>query len=211
MMRGFSWKSDGRATWPRWKALMVLELVLAVLIIGFLAASFLPQTRAVIAKARMVEALHQARPGQIAVIEHYAVTGRALETDLARLARASEASATPEYEKHLSAARAFAAVAAASGQAQPKAGARGDDSAFQVRAGVRDGSIVVMGRMAELDRPYGIAYVPAVAAATSDVATMHWVCGDAPLPRGTVALGKPVASDIPRSLLSHTCRGVPPP
>ena len=207
MARTFSWKSGGRATWPRWKPLIAVELVVAVLVIAFAAAAFLPQTRPVIAKGRMVDAINQARPAVIAVIEHYAETGRALEADVVGGARSAEVSAAPEYEKHLSAARAFAAVAAASGQAPPREGPRGDDSPYKVRAGVRDGSVVVMGRMAELPRPYRFAYVPAVPGEGSG-ATMQWMCGDAPAPAGTVLLGKPVASDIPQELLSQTCRGV---
>lgn len=210
MARTFSWKSQGRATWPRWKPLIAVELVLAVLIIAFGAAALLPQTRAVVAKARSVEAMNQARPGMIAIVEHYALTGRALESDLAGSARSTEVSAAPEYEKHLSAARAFAAVAAASGQAEPKGGARGDDSPNRIRAGVRDGSVVIMGRMAELARPYTMAYVPSIRDDGSG-ATMQWMCGGAPAPAGSVLLGKPHPSDIPRDLLPQTCRGVAPP
>ena len=208
MARTFSWKSSGRATWPRWKPLMLVELVLAVLIIGFAAAAFLPQMRAVVAKARMVEAMNEARPGMIAIVEHYAITGRALESDLAGGARPTEIPAAPEYEKHLSAARAFAAVAAASGQAGPKEGPRGDDSPFKIRAGVRDGSVMVTGRMAELAQPYRFAYVPVIPEVGT---TMLWHCGDQRVPAGSRLLGKPIASDIPRSLLSQTCRGVAPP
>ena len=208
MARTFSWKSTGRATWPRWKPLILVELVLAVIVIGFTAAVFLPHTRHVVAKGRMVDAINQARPGMLAIIEHYAETGRALETEATGGARPTEVSATPEYEKHLSAARAFAAVAAASGQAEPKSGPRGADSPYMVRAGVRDGSVVVMGRMTELARPYRFAYLPAV---PEQGATMQWVCGDAPAPAGTVLLGKPIATDIPTALLSQTCRGVAPP
>lgn len=210
MARTFSWKSHGRATWPRWKPLIAVELVLAVLIIAFGAAALLPQMRAVVAKARTVEAMNQARPGMIAIVEHYALTGRALESDLAGGARPTEVSATPEYEKHLSAARAFAAVAAASGQAAPRDAARGDDSPNRIRAGVRDGSVVIMGRMAELSRPYRMAYVAAIPDDGSG-ATMQWMCGNAPAPAGSVLFGKPHASDIPRDLLPQTCRGVAPP
>lgn len=190
---------------------MILELALAILIIAFLAGMLLPQTRPVVAKARMVEALHQARSGKLAIVEHFAITGRPLETDLAGRARAAEASDAPEYEKHLSAARAFAAVAAASGQSQPDPDRRGDDSPFQVRAGVRDGSVMVMGRMVELARPYAVTFVPAAAAAGDAAATVQWVCGGAPVPAGSVLLGQRVASDIAPGLLPHTCRGVPPP
>ena len=207
MARTFSWRSTGRATWPRWKPLVLVELVLVVLIIGLAAAALLPQTRSVIAKARAVEAINEARPGMIAVLEHYAESGRALETDLAGGARPTELSATPEYEKHLSAARAFAAVAAASGQSQPKEGPRGDDSPNKIRAGVRDGSVVVMGRMIELSQPYRMVYVPAIPDDGAG-ATMQWMCGDAPAPAGHRLLGKPIASDIPRDLLPKTCRGV---
>lgn len=208
MARTFSWKSSGGATWPRWKALILVELVLAVLIIALAAAALLPATSPLVAKARMVDAINQARPGMLAIIEHYAETGRALETEATGGARPTEVSATPEYEKHLSAARAFAVVAAASGQAKPKSGPRGDDSPYLVRAGVRDGSVLVTGRMAELARPYRFAYLPAV---PEQGATMQWVCGDAPAPAGTVLLGKPIASDISRYLLPKTCRGVAPP
>src|SRR5688572_9742602 len=208
MARTFSWKSAGRATWPRWKPLILVELVLSVLIIAFAAAAFLPQTREVIAKGRMVDGINQARPAMFSIIEHYAETGRALETDLAGGARPAEVSATPDYEKHLSAARAFAAVAAASGQAAPKEGPRGDDSPYQVRAGVRDGSIVVMGRMGELARPYRFTYAPVI---TADGATMQWLCGDPRPPAGSRLLGSPIAGDIPQDLLSQTCRGVAPP
>lgn len=191
---------------------MALELALAILIIAFLAGMLLPQTQPVVAKARMVEALHEARSGKIAIVEHFAITGRALETDLAGRALVTEASDAPEYEKHLSAARAFAAVAAASGQAQPDPDRRrGDDSPFQVRAGVRDGSVMVMGRMVELARPYALTFVPAVAAAGDVAATVQWVCGGAPVPAGSVLLGQRVANDIAPGLLPHTCRGVPPP
>ena len=208
MARTFSWKTSGRATWPRWKPLILLELVLAVMIIATAAAALLPQTRAVLVRARMVDVLTTARPGMIAVVEHYAETGRALETEATGGARVAEVSATPEYEKHLSAARAFAAVAAASGQAEAKSGPRGDDSPYLVRAGVRDGSVAVMGRMAELPRPYSFAYVPAVDEAGN---TMLWMCGPASAPAGTAFLGKPLASAIPHDLLPRTCRGVAPP
>lgn len=210
MARTFSWKSGGRATWPRWKPLILVELVLAVLIIAFCAAALLPQTRTVIAKARMVDGMNQSRAGMIAIIEHYAETGRALEGEVAGSARIAEVSDAPEYEKHLSAARAFAAVAAASGQSSPREGPRGDDSPYKLRTGVRDGSVVVMGRMAELPRPYRYAYVPVVRA-DGPGATVEWVCGDAPSPPGAVMLGKPIASDVQRDLLSRNCRGVAPP
>ncbi len=208
MARRFSWKSDGRATWPRWKPLIALELTLAMVVIGFASAAFLPQTRAVVAKARMVEATYEARPGMLAIVEHYAITGRALESNLAGGARASEVSAAPEYEKHLSAARAFAAVAEASGQAEPKAGPRGDASPYKIHAGVRDGSVMVTGRMAELAKPYRFGYVPVI---PEEGATMLWHCGDERVPPGSRLLGKPIASDVPRSLLFRTCRGVDPP
>ena len=207
MARTFSWKSSGRATWPRWKPLILVELVLAVLVIALASAVLLPHTRPVVAKGRMVDAINQARPGMIAIIEHYAETGRALETEATGGARPAEVSATPEYERHLSAARAFAAVAAASGQAEPKFGPRGDDSPYMVLAGVRDGSVVVTGRMGELARPYRFAYLPAV---PEQGATMQWVCGDASAPVGTALLGKPIATDISRDLLSRTCRGEAP-
>jgi hypothetical protein len=210
MARTFSWKSTGRATWPRWKPLALLELVLAVLIIAFGAAALLPQIRAVIAKTRTVEAVNEARPGMLAIVEHYALTGRALESDLAGGARPTEISATPEYEKHLSAARAFAAVAAASGQAEAKAGARGDDAPNKIRAGVRDGSVVIVGRMPELSRPYAMVFVPAMPEDGAGVA-MQWMCGDTPAPAGSALFGKRIASDIPRDLLPQTCRGVAPP
>ena len=210
MARTFSWRSSGRATWPRWKRLALVELVLAVLIIAFCAAMLLPQTRFVMAKARSVEALSDARPGMLSILEHYAETGRALETDLVGGARPAEASATPEYEKHLSAARAFAAVAAASGADEPKKAPRGDNSPILIRAGVRDGSVVVMGRMAELSRPYTTAFVPAIPD-DGVAATMQWMCGNAPAPAGSRLFGKPIASDIPRDLLPQTCRGVATP
>lgn len=208
MARTFSWKSSGRATWPRWKPLILVELVLSVMIIAFGAAVLLPQTRAVIAKARMVDGINQARSGMISIAEHYAETGRPLGTDLAGGVRPVEVSSAPEYEKHLSAARAFAAVAVASGQGEPSEGRRGDDSPYKVRAGVRDGSVVVMGRMAELARPYRFAYVPVI---PPDGATMYWLCGDPRVPAGTRLLGSPIAGDISRDLLSQTCRGVDPP
>jgi hypothetical protein len=183
-----------------------VEVVLAVIIIATGAAALLPQTRVIIAKARMVEAITLARPGMIMIVEHYAETGRPLETEAAGGARSVRVSDAPEYEKHLSAARAFAAVAAASGQEAPKSGPRGDDSPYVLRAGVRDGAVVVMGRMAELARPFRFAFFPAVSESGD---TMQWLCG-APAPVGTAMLGKVFSTDISHDLLPQTCRGVPP-
>lgn len=203
MARRFSWGSAGRATWPRWRSVMLIEVFLAVFVIAEGAYVLLYEVKPAIAKASMSEAFYSATGGKLAIVEHLALTGRPLETDMVGQARAAEASAVPEYERHLSAALAIAAVAPGS---LPDSKAREPGSAAQVRYGVRDGAAVVVGRMRALPEPYSLGISPALAV-EGDWATVQWVCGSAPVPAGTAILGVRAPTDIPAAALPHLCRG----
>ena len=204
MQRRFSWGSTGRATWPRWRSVVLIELFLAIFLIALAAYALLFEVKPFVAKAAMSEALQSATGAKIAILEHLALTGQPLETDAVGLARASEASTVPEYERHLSAALAFAAVAP--GAAPASKGPREAGSATQVRYGVRDGTAIVVGRMRALAEPYVIGFSPALAT-DAPWATVQWVCGAAPVPKNTAVLGVRVPTDVPPAALPHACRG----
>lgn len=203
--RRFSWSSGARVAYPRWKSVAALELAAAVIIIAVVAAFLLKASSMVLAKVKMVEALNVMHVGKVAVLEHYAVTGRGLPTDMLGEERRSESVGVPEYEKHLSAAAAFAAVASGSGQQAPRTpGWLQDTSAYYTRAGVVDGAVVGIGRVRGVDRPYRTSFWAADAAGGGPV--LLWACGSPPPPTGYHVVGTRAADDIPPELLMFPCR-----
>ena len=205
--RAFSWKSGARAAYPRWKSVVGIELSLAVLIIGAVAASLIGAAQTVIGKVRVVDTLSVMHVGKVAVVEHYAVTGRPLATDMFGEERRADSSA-PEYERHLSAAAAFAAVASASGQKGTRFGWIEDTSAYYSRAGVVDGAILGIGRVAGFRGAYRMALNPVDLEGGGPV--LLWACGSAPLPAGYTAVGTRIADRVNPQLMIHPCRSARP-
>lgn len=209
--RRFSWGSNARAAYPRWKSVALIELTLVVVIIGVGAASMLGASELLLAKVRMVLVLEHMQVGKVASAEHFAVTGRALDTDMfgAEGAGNKNDSTTPEYEKHLTASAAFSVVASAAGQAPAGfSEAQRDNSSFYSRTGVIDGSVVALGRVRGGKHPYRMSFSPVVLDGGGPV--LLWTCGSAPLPQGYSVIGRRAADDIIPDLVFAPCRSRQP-
>jgi type II secretory pathway pseudopilin PulG len=204
--RPFSWKSDAGATLPRWKSVQLIELLVVVLVVGEMCAILLHQSQVVIARARLAETLSLLSLARVDVTEHYAITGRALESNRYGRTRTGQVSAVPEYEQHLSAAAAFTAV---TGSAAPGKVWSQEAMAHIVRSGVVDGSAIGIGRFRDRDRPYRLSFTPWVRDGGSPA--IYWGCGEMQAPEGYRQLGRPIPNDISHELMPGMCRhGVHP-
>lgn len=201
--RRFAWSSGARVAPPRWKSVEALELAVVVIVIAVVTSFVLKESRNVLAKVRMAEALAVMHVGKLSVLEHYAITGRPLPTDVLGEERHGEVRGAPEYEKHLSAAAAFAAVAPGSGSQASSKGPLRDTSAYYTRAGVVDGAVVGIGRVRGAGRPYRMSLVAAHAPSGP---VLLWSCGSASLPPGYRVVGTRADDDIPPELLIFPCR-----
>ena len=202
--RGFSWGSAARVALPRWRSVAMIELTLVVVVIALVSASLMGAALQMLAKVRLMEALSYMHVGRVDVAEHYAVTGRALPTNMLGRESGSDATSVPEYEKHLSAAAAFAAVGSASGQQSRTEQAWKDSSSYYTRAGVVDGAVVGIGRVRGVERPYRLS----LSAADTDQGApmLLWTCGAESLPPGFRAIGTRVPDEMPQELLIYPCR-----
>ncbi|HUL96561.1 MAG TPA: hypothetical protein VLT89_11145 [Usitatibacter sp.] len=201
-MKRFSWSFASDPTPPSVLDVLPIELVLVVFIILVASARILVEAPTILFQAHFVELLNTVRVQQIAIVEHHAITGRALESDAAYLASSGAgASAGGDYESRLS-GRSLSLIAPSD---EPAVRARSQ----RVRTGVVQGTIIGIGRSVGDGKPFQVsmrtAWDPGEARAT-----LQWVCGNAPVPQGMIATPATTLSTLPSQLLPSTCRGERP-
>jgi hypothetical protein len=198
MKRAFGWSSDSRAAWPSYRSVALVDTAMAVVAIALAAFVIVSVGLEPIAKARFTEAVNLGAVQRLTLVEHLAVTGRHLRTDVAARSGARSSGAA-DYERHLSGGF-LASVAPQAGKASQAA-----ESPWQVRAGIVDGAVLVVGRMREFDASYALPMIPAIAPPES-AAVIEWVCGDAPVPAGRTIPTPRLETRVPAHLLPSVCR-----
>ena len=186
-MGPFSWRSDARPTWPSWRSIWPIEVLLAALVIVTVGAVIISQAPLLLFKARFTEVLQAMTREKTFVIEEIALRGRAPESDAGEQAggAVAQATATSDIESRLS-GRAFVLApgfSAANGDVQPRQ---------RLRTGIVDGSVVGVGRLGGYGKSFQIAQRPVWAAGDTG-ATINWICGE--------------RTNLPRDYRPHVCRG----
>lgn len=198
MARGFGWSSQGRAGSPSYRSVAPLDSAISVVAIALAAFTIVGVAVEPVDKAQFMEALIAASVHRIQVVEHLAVTGRPLATDVTASPGARDA-AGPEYERHLSGALAAFTIVA------PQSGKSDDDRGPAIRVGVVDGSVIAVGRLRPSEGGYMLPLMPATAPPESG-ALIAWVCGEAPVPAGRAIPQPRPETRVPVALLPFTCR-----
>jgi hypothetical protein len=176
----FSWGADGFPTAPRYRSVMVIELIASVLVIVFVAGSLVNAGTESISRLHMMQPLSEAGLMRNEAMEWLAITGGALATNAAGRVTATEAVEGAEYERHLSGA--IAARAAEVKESAAKGG-KGKDFRDVARVGIVDGNVRIIGRLRD-DRPAYELWIMPTMAAPEFAATVGWSCGDGPIVRG---------------------------
>lgn len=179
--------------------LLVLDVLLAIAVIGVSAAIAIVAFPAITFKTRVVEVLLSLLPQRIAVVEHFAITGTWLETDLAAAdAEGARRDEAPEHEAALAGKARAVFRRAAEGERR--------GHALEVRAGVKDGAIVTLGTVQGMDQPFQLTFRPAVPEGEVPWSVL-WLCGASETPPGWVSPTEAVPSNLPPHLLPSICRG----
>jgi len=200
MKKFWSFVSD--PTVPSVGDVLPIELVLVVLVILVACARILVEAPAILFHAHFVEMLNTMRVQQIAIVEHHAITGRPLESDAAYLASTGAgASAGGDYESRLS-GRSLILIGPSDEPAVRAPSQR-------VRTGVVQGTIIGIGRSVGDGKPFQVS-LRAAWDPGEIRATIHWVCGNAPVPPALSATPAGTLSTLPPQMLPATCRGETP-
>lgn len=204
--------------YPGWWDVMPLEFSFAVGIIGAAFAALLPNAEIWVTKARLVEPLVTAANLRVGLMEHMALTGDGLQTNVVSGSKSDAADQTGNVEAALGAKRA----GAESTEGRPDS-RKAERLPEEVRAGSKlnisqekldeyakygmsivDSSIVVRGTLGGKARPFQFTITPSIVSEGA-IGSMLWLCGQKRPPPGWVQPAQG-SSNLPVEYQFSVCR-----
>lgn len=183
--------AGGPVDWPVW----LFELLIVIAVIAAAVGVISGYTPSMMFKVRMFQVHNDAMHHRVDIVEHFAINGRMPESDIATL-QSGPASVAASYEEHLAGRGLILAQVTAFSRPEREAES-------EMRIGIVDGTIVVVGRMPGNRRPYQLPIRPAWQQSGAAIA---WICGRASPPKGWMSTPG-LKTTAPPSFLTFECRG----
>ena len=188
-------RSAGAQSW-------VLDVLLAITILGVLNAVAMSAFRTGLFKAKATESLLAASDHRAAVVEHFALTGEWLESDITYARRGDENAAAADPTEEMDRMMR--------GQQSHGAPGGGDESRrsseyLRTTAGIVNGVVIVLGNYRGYDGISMLTLRPA-AVTGSEQPTVQWLCGRSPTPPGWASPAVSEPTTLPDEFLYSICR-----
>jgi len=208
-------------TWPRWRVVAAIDLMLSVAIIGAAAAGALYAYADAIFKAKLSEAMWAVSNSRGEIIERLALTGDPVETQIeGSVVSLAGAEAYLSGRRTISEAKQSGTSAKSAAKPEPigfglasaqrrlennelAAEGGGQSSRYVSSVRVSGNSIIAAGTID--GRAYELALYPAVA--DEEVPVVYiWLCGRARIPEGWLTQPPALSRNLPHNLQPSECR-----